>query len=567
MKKILSLAVLLLGLLLVGCGGKPNKITASITIEAITPARTSVHVSYKVNDEHEEITPNTITGRILQDNKEILTKNPEPVLDSETEEVIGYTLDISGLKVGDEYTLEIYGTINKKLHVFIKETFKTSTAGSSPEDPKILTTVDEFFLIETDPKAYYKLANDLDFEGKDIPGLFIRTTRFEGHLDGDGHTLKNISISDRRTYTALFGRILGSISNLNIDNMTITLVGINKHSQYISFLVGRNNGTITNVNITNSKIETHFTYTGRIYIGGIAGYSDVNSKVVDSSVDATFNITSSTQTEFHLGGLVGYMNESALRDSSANVIMNISNAYKSLFGGAVGLSTKTNKQSEIVNTIAKSVVNLSTHVTTIRTDTNTKKPELLETVFGGLVAKSASTRIASSIAQSNVTLTKASITAANSNPDDLYIISGFVGLLYNGSTLDNTYHDTTITTNVQDVDIDNAYDALYLTGNVGFVSGSTLEKSSGKTTIVAQRLSPIVQLTPSIGQLINNYNIDDLVFETTGDAFSGIITYDETNYTDQAVLITDVVSSVDLTPVLIEDYYSSDFIKAYLANQ
>lgn len=565
MKKLFSFAIVLLGLVLISCGGD-KKPTASIKVDAITPARTSVHVSYQVDDELEEITPNTIVGRILQDNKELLTKNPEPVLDLETEEVIGYTLDIAGLKVGDEYTLEIYGTINKKLHVFVKETFKTSTAGSSANDPKEIKTVEEFFLIETDPKAYYKLANDLDFQDKEIPGLFIRTTRFEGHLDGNGHTLKNISISDRRTYTALFGRVLGSISNLTIDNMTITLVGVNKHSQYISFLVGRNNGTITNVNITNSKIETQFTYTGKIYVGGLSGYSDVNSKIVDSSVDATFNITSTTQTEFHLGGLVGYMNEASLRDSKADVVLNITNAYKSLFGGAVGLSTKTNKQSEIVNTIAKSEVHLSTHVTSIRTDSNTKKPELLETVYGGLVAKAASTRIASSVAESTVTLNKAAITASTSNPNDLYVVSGFVGLLYNGSSLDNTYHKTKITTNVELDDLTQTFDAVYLAGNVGFASGSTLEKSSGHAVFEVQKISPIVQVTPTIGQLINNYNIEDVVFVTTGDAFSGLITYDSTDYTNKALLLKDDLVEVDVPVVSITDYYTSEFIKAYLQN-
>lgn len=551
MKKILSLTLLFVGLLLVSCSQNKIKTNAKISIETLTPARSSVYVSLNVIDEDEEITPNTIMGRVLENGEEITSKLAEIRKDEETEEILAYIIEIAGLKVGAEYTFEVYATINKTLHVFEKQPFKTSTVGANENDPKLIKTVEDFFLMETDSAAYFKLANDIDFQGETIPTLF--QTRFNGHLDGNNFSLKNISIDNRRTYTALFGRVTGSIKNLTIDNMSITLVGVNKHSQYISFLSGRNSGTITNVKVINSKIETQFNYTGKLYIGGIAAYSDTSATILNSSVDATFTLTATSQTEFHVGGLVGYMNQSKLLESSAHVTMAINNAYKGVFGGAVGLATTTTTvQSEISDTVANLTLDIATVVKSIRTNTDTKLPETIEVIIGGFVGKTSLTKITSSIAESKINIHDAKITAQNSRAYDLYAVGGFVGLLYNDSSLLNTYYKTDITSDIDLESPTDLFDFVYIGGNVGAATSAKIEKASGDFLVNIQKMGTTLQVSPAHGQLLE------------GDYFSSKITYDSVEYSDQALKIDEALTPTGLTPTSKTDYFTSDFVKGYL---
>ncbi len=568
MKKILSFALLLLGLFLISCDKGP-KTKVEISIKTLTPARDSVYILLDVVDVDKEITDGSITVLIKEEKVEVQRKAAEVIMDDENEEVIGYKVEITGLKVGSEYSLEIFATIDKKLHTFVKDTFKTSTAGSSVLDPKYINTVEDFLLMETDNKAFYKLSNDLDFANIDYKTIFVRT-RFEGTLDGAGHTLRNITINERSTYTSIFGRISGTITNLKIDNMNLTLEGINKHSQYISLLVGRHQGTIENVEITNSKISTNFNYTGKLYIGGLVGYSDNDSKVNNANVSAVINVKSTSQSEFYLGGLVGFLNASEINNSNVNVTINLEHAYKSLIGGVVGFSSTTvNKPSKILKTKANVTMNLSTAVTWIRTNQETGRPETIEVIIGGFVGKAMQSEIKESLVTSNITINKARVLATGGS-SDLYVIGSFAGALYNGSSLDNTYYETIIKTNINvEEDLKDLFDQVYLTGSVGINSGSTVSKASGKLNVEVIRFAAIVQITPLNGVVIIT---PATPLATNGDYFSSTIKVEDVIYENKAVLVVELdpdshtfeVKETNLTPKVITDYYTSVFVKENL---
>ncbi len=565
MKKIFSFTLLLLGLFLVSCD-KGVKTTAEITIKTITPARDSVYISLDVVDVDKEITEGSVTALIKEEDVEVQRKVAEAIIDDENETIVGYKVEITGLKVGYEYSLEIFATIDKKLHTFIKETFKTSTAGSSMNDPKYISSIEDFLLMETDSKAFYKLSNDLDFEGVDYRTIFTRT-RFEGTFDGAGFTIKNLKINDRSTYTSLFGRTNATIKNLKIDNMSITLEGVNKHSQYIGLLVGRNQGTIENVEITNSQISTNFNYTGKLYLGGVVGYADSDSKISNVDADIVINVQSTTQTEFFIGGLVGYLNASNIEESNVNVTINLEHAYKSIVGGVVGFSTTTvNRPSRILKTKANAVMNLSTVIRYIRTSQETSKPEIIEVIVGGFVGKTMQTELKESLATSNITINKARV-LTTSGSSQLLVISGFVGALYNGSSLDNTYYNTTIQSNINvEEDLKDLFSQVYLTGSVGINNGSTINKASGKMNVDVVNFAQIMQITPLNGVTIKT---PETPLSLSGDYFSSNIKVEDVIYENKALLVVELdpdlhtfeVRELLLTKTLMDNYYTSEFVK------
>ncbi len=562
MKKILSFVLLLLGLFLVSCDKGP-KTNAEITIKTITPARNSVYITLDVVDVDKEITEGSITALIKEGKEEVQRKVVEAIIDENSEMVVGYKVEITGLKVGFEYSIEIFATIDKKLHTFIKETFKTSTAGSSIIDPKYISTVEEFLLMENDNQAFYKLSNDLDFTGIDYRTIFVRTS-FEGTLDGAGYTLKNITINERSTYTAIFGRVNGTITNLKIDNMNLTLTGVNKYSQYIGLLIGRCQGAVDDVTVTNSQITIEFNYTGKLYVGGLVGYADTNSEINKANVTATMDIKSTTKSEYFIGGLVGYLKASKVEDSSADMTINLEHAYKGFVGGAVGFSTT--KPSKILKTKANLVMNLSTVIRWVGTNQETLKPESIEVIVGGFVGKTMATEIKESLSISNIVINKARV-LADGGSSDLLIVSGFVGVLGDVSTLDNTYYEATIQSNILEEDLIDLFDQVYIAGNVN--TGSTVNKASGKLSVEVVRFAPIMQITPINGVVIKT---PETTLNSNGDYFVSTLKVEDVIYQDRVLLIVELdpdlhtfeVKELLLTPKAINDYYTSTFVKENL---
>lgn len=119
-------------------------------------------------------------------------------------------------------------------------------------------TIDDFKRISNNPSGKYKLMNDLDFKGENLQ---LTTVAFTGELDGDGHTIRNITknLTDAEiNKIALFYTNEGVIKNLNIENINVTTS--NRDTTYPDGIFAQvNRGTIENcttsgnVTITNEK--------------------------------------------------------------------------------------------------------------------------------------------------------------------------------------------------------------------------------------------------------------------------------------------------------------------------
>lgn len=128
-------------------------------------------------------------------------------------------------------------------------------------------TIDDFKRIANNPSGKYKLENDLDFTGDTLQ---FTTTVFTGELDGNGHTIKNITknlSTEDINKIAMFYTNKGTIKNLTIENINITS---DKETSYPEGIIAQiNEGTIENCIVSGNVTITSEGINN--CVGGIVG--------------------------------------------------------------------------------------------------------------------------------------------------------------------------------------------------------------------------------------------------------------------------------------------------------
>ena len=189
--------------------------------------------------------------------------------------------------------------------------------GNGTEDnPYIIQDASEFIyfqqLIEGDnseayQSLYYSLGNDIDFNGNAIKPIGIvdgeEERFFAGHLNGEGHSLKNFKINqgvtiEDTTYYSLFTKTKDAfIDKLTIDNYRIEVedseanlvvspfIGLNTVSNYLNVEEAHStfqNIILHNFNIDFSKVTT--TDHSIFAFMGDASYSIVHNIYLDGEI-------------------------------------------------------------------------------------------------------------------------------------------------------------------------------------------------------------------------------------------------------------------------------------------
>lgn len=182
-------------------------------------------------------------------------------------------------------------------------------------------------------EKYFSIKNNLDLNNLDWTPIGIGHYSFEGIIDGNGHTIKNLKIISDHTYerdlaphipmvkrfvAGLFG-ICGDsvIKNLNIDganiqiynksDITLGCVGVLCGANYTDVAT-----TISDIKITNSKIITEFNPDFAaidLRMGGLSGYlrAEENSNIIVNQVecDVSIEIEKGYGKNTDIGGLFG----------------------------------------------------------------------------------------------------------------------------------------------------------------------------------------------------------------------------------------------------------------------
>lgn len=242
-------------------------------------------------------------------------------------------------------------------------------------------TEDEQLAISQILEADIIIANDVNFGGIGaLEPLFDSEHVFKGTIDGgnyDGNgnltgksKLQNVSVS-AQSHASVFGYVAGSIKNLDVENVNLTVVkdanGKFGIKSVLAPVATRNEGSITNVAVSGAIFNLE-SGMNTVYIGGIVGENKgISTKSNTGYIsDCTSNVTinDATAKAFVIGGVTAETNASSAltRNSTVVAVKNISTvddgisangATYFVLGGIVGRSggtvTKSNASVTVEN--------------------------------------------------------------------------------------------------------------------------------------------------------------------------------------------------------------------------
>ena len=260
-------------------------------------------------------------------------------------EFVGWSDDVATAERTDTNVTE-----DVTVTAIFEEINTTQFAGGSGSigNPYKISTIEQMNNMLLYPNAHYILINDITLpqaaqNTSNFTSLFNGETMFNGSLNGNGHTIYNLTIYNINTfYTGLFACIGvdGSVTNLTLEN--VNLQGTN----YIGGIAGYALGEITDCKVSG-KIIYIPQNSYKIYLGGIAGRAENNVNGCTSSVEI---IADGVNGETYVGGIVGYYSYGMGKSetsftvvSSVNISLsaNENNRINGYLGGVFGESSET----------------------------------------------------------------------------------------------------------------------------------------------------------------------------------------------------------------------------------
>ena len=169
----------------------------------------------------------------------------------------------------EEQKIEI-NVNNGSVYLYHKLTVLNSTLISSVEGLKA---------IANDPKGTYLLDADIDLSGTEWTPI----ASLEGRLIGNGHTIKNLTITSLSGKNAgLFDTVSdkATVSDLKLENVSISFMS---SAESVGALAGILNGSVKNITVTG-KIDT----MGSSAVGGVIGATNyIDCSISNCSFDGT----------------------------------------------------------------------------------------------------------------------------------------------------------------------------------------------------------------------------------------------------------------------------------------
>ena len=234
-------------------------------------------------------------------------------------------------------------------------------------------------LLANAPSANFKLTENIDLDGATWSG-----GAFSGVLDGDGHTIENVTFRDGKNL-GLFDRNNGQIKNLNLVLADMTYQNATNFGSFaisnhgliencsvsgnitLNFqttaVVGGIAGAVQNGNIENCLVGLNITITienGNLSVGEIAGrVSGGNDRVIVENNNATGNllINANNAQNMNIGGLVGEVlhidrNDLSFEQNESHADITLSGSAENAYvGGLVGYGRASSQNNLTTGTV------------------------------------------------------------------------------------------------------------------------------------------------------------------------------------------------------------------------
>ena len=207
--------------------------------------------------------------------------------------------------------------------VYMPPSFSTVSSFITDSDGADLNST-----LASDLSGYHILAVDVDLDGVSWIPVGDDTDPFTGTFDGGSYTVSNLTINASEYYQGLFGYSSGTLSNVCLEDVSVTGTG------HAGALTGRNDGGIIN----NCRVAGDLSGTGAV--GGLAGSN--TGTIIDSYAAGNISGTGS-----NIGGLVGYNDGDV---SSSHAAATVSGPQH--IGGLIGKNDDTITDSYAAGTVS-----------------------------------------------------------------------------------------------------------------------------------------------------------------------------------------------------------------------
>jgi hypothetical protein len=182
--------------------------------------------------------------------------------------------------------------------------------------------------IRSNLTAHYCLAKDIDMSGvaNFVPiGVDDGVIQFSGTFDGQGHTIRNLTINSDADYVGLFALtgVDAVVKNLTIENVRVSISGDNRIR--VGSAIGQAGGSVVNVHASGIVDGTG---APAVAVGGLVGSNE--GSVLQSSSAVTVIGNNS-----NLGGLAGE-NGKSISQSYATGSVSVPVGGGGVLGGLVG---------------------------------------------------------------------------------------------------------------------------------------------------------------------------------------------------------------------------------------
>ena len=231
------------------------------------------------------------------------------------------------------------GTVNKPFLISTAAElawFRDYVNGTIVDDGKAAGT--------THPSASAMLTADIDLknychaaeDGKELLSwipIGNYSNRWEGNMDGQGHTISNLYIKTAQKYVGLFGFTDdATIQDLIFDNAKVENVSTtNRKTNYTGILAGYAYGGSPS-HIKGIKTTNNCTVIGQDNTGGIVGSAEINLENCENH--------SSVKGKSYVGGIAGDCNgRNIKRCTNYGTVENNANSY--YVSGIIGLAYGT----------------------------------------------------------------------------------------------------------------------------------------------------------------------------------------------------------------------------------
>ena len=232
------------------------------------------------------------------------------------------------------------------LYVVIKNANGTSEIYKSEYITEVINieTCEDFYNMTIDVTTFqneFRLLNDLDFSSYTWVCDPSNTLKWEGTLDGQGHSITNLKIESPYRKAAVFFEITNAtIKNLNFDNCHV--YGLQDSAIVCGY---SNGGNIENIKITNSSVNYNKNAGSEGYFAIIAGRLHKDETNMKNIIIDNCYIDCNKYT----GALTGNVNK------NNNCVLNATNIYCDIEircdGAAVGLIGRNRGTTNIDNCI------------------------------------------------------------------------------------------------------------------------------------------------------------------------------------------------------------------------